>query len=171
MGVNFTQSQLDRSAAGKMNVHTVVCAPQLKRFQTYCFQIQPIPAIRPTRAQMKLIHMDPNRLNKSGQATRQRIIRAEMYKQQLHILATAQNFFLPESNFQLVFFLPMPQSWSIKKKAEMSGKPHKSKPDWDNLAKLFQDALKSSDASIWDCRVQKFWCPEANARIEVSYQP
>ncbi len=64
---------------------------------------------------------------------------------------------LPEANSHITFILPMPKSWSKKKRAEMNGKPHQSKPDKDNLEKALLDALFEDDAHIWDSRVTKLW--------------
>lgn len=64
---------------------------------------------------------------------------------------------LPEANSHVTFILPMPKSWSKKKRAEMNGKPHQSKPDKDNLEKALLDALFEDDAHIWDSRVTKLW--------------
>ena len=64
---------------------------------------------------------------------------------------------LPESGYHVTFVLPMPQSWSKKKKAEMEGKPHQQKPDKDNLEKALLDAIFDDDCRIWDGRVSKVW--------------
>ncbi|WP_334254054.1 RusA family crossover junction endodeoxyribonuclease [Mannheimia indoligenes] len=64
---------------------------------------------------------------------------------------------LPESGYHITFVLPMPKSWSKKKKAEMDGKPHQQKPDKDNLEKALLDALFDDDCRIWDGRVSKVW--------------
>lgn len=64
------------------------------------------------------------------------------------------------SELSLVFHLPMPPSWSQKKRAEMAGKPHQQKPDFDNLAKAVCDALASEDSYIWRCHVEKYWAEE-----------
>ena len=64
---------------------------------------------------------------------------------------------LSEANSHATFILPMPKSWSKKKRAEMNGKPHQSKPDKDNLEKALLDALFEDDAHIWDSRVTKLW--------------
>jgi Holliday junction resolvase RusA-like endonuclease len=59
--------------------------------------------------------------------------------------------------FHVIFTIPMPSSWSAKKKLAMNGNPHQAKPDGDNLLKAFQDSLLSDDAAIWDVRVTKLW--------------
>lgn len=71
---------------------------------------------------------------------------------------------LPET-LLLIFTIPMPPSWSAKKKATMSGRPHQSKPDIDNLIKAFLDALLPDDAHVWDIRASKVW--GASGSIEV----
>ena len=57
----------------------------------------------------------------------------------------------------LVFVIPMPKSWSEKRRAEMDGKPHTVRPDADNLAKACGDAVFSEDSHIWDLRATKIW--------------
>ncbi|VFS14514.1 Holliday junction resolvase [Yokenella regensburgei] len=64
---------------------------------------------------------------------------------------------LPASGYHVIFVLPMPQSWSKKKRAEYDGKPHQSKPDKDNLEKALLDAIFGEDSHIWDGRVSKVW--------------
>ena len=67
----------------------------------------------------------------------------------------------PEVNWSplsLKFVIEMPKSWSKKKKAEMDGKPHQSKPDLDNLIKAFKDALLKDDSKVWRYgRMMKVW--------------
>lgn len=64
--------------------------------------------------------------------------------------------FLPEQP-HIIFYMPMPKSWSAKKKKSMDGKPHKQKSDLDNLVKALFDALFENDCHIWDFRVTKRW--------------
>ena len=64
---------------------------------------------------------------------------------------------LPESGYHVTFILPMPASWSRKRRAEMCGKPHQQKPDKDNLEKALLDAVFDEDSHVWDGRVTKIW--------------
>ncbi|MEL0577036.1 RusA family crossover junction endodeoxyribonuclease [Pectobacterium punjabense] len=64
---------------------------------------------------------------------------------------------LPEGGWHVTFVLPMPPSWSKKKRSEMNGKPHQQKPDKDNLEKALLDAIFDDDSRIWDGRVSKIW--------------
>ena len=64
---------------------------------------------------------------------------------------------LPESHYHVTFVLPMPASWSKKKRAAMAGMPHQSRPDKDNLEKALLDAVFEEDCRVWDGRVTKVW--------------
>lgn len=58
----------------------------------------------------------------------------------------------------ITFIIPMPNSWSKKKKAEHDGKAHLSRPDLDNLIKAFKDALLDEDSHVWKYgMMQKVW--------------
>lgn len=55
------------------------------------------------------------------------------------------------------FYMPMPKSWSKKKRAAMDGQPHQSKPDIDNLVKALFDAVCKDDSHIYEVHARKFW--------------
>lgn len=63
---------------------------------------------------------------------------------------------LPEA-YHVIFIMPMPESWSKKKRATMDNKPHKQTPDKDNLEKALLDAIYGNDSHKWDGRVTKLW--------------
>ena len=56
-----------------------------------------------------------------------------------------------------VFVIPMPKSWSNKKKSEMNGKPHQQKPDIDNIVKSILDSLLKEDSGVHQLNVSKIW--------------
>jgi len=64
------------------------------------------------------------------------------------------------------FVLPMPKSWSKKKRREMLGQPHRQRPDLDNLLKALMDATNKEDCAL-AClgSIQKVWGEEG--RIDV----
>lgn len=64
---------------------------------------------------------------------------------------------LAEEGKHITFIIPMPKSWSKKKKLEMDWKPHQQTPDKDNLEKALMDAIYDDDCRIWDSRVSKRW--------------
>lgn len=58
------------------------------------------------------------------------------------------------------FYLPMPKSWSKRKKEKMEGKPHLQRPDIDNLLKGLLDAIFEEDCAVYSVRAKKFWSEE-----------
>jgi len=65
----------------------------------------------------------------------------------------------------VIFLMPMPKSWSKKKKEEMDGTPHQQKPDWDNLGKALSDAVYDDDSKIWNITISKMWAYEGAIEI------
>lgn len=84
------------------------------------------------------------------------VVRYWNYKDEVRL----NKVFVPESGSHITFILPMPKSWSKKKKIEMDGKPHQSTPDKDNLEKALLDAIFDEDKKVWDSRVTKQWGKE-----------
>ncbi|MDD5533972.1 MAG: RusA family crossover junction endodeoxyribonuclease [Syntrophales bacterium] len=79
--------------------------------------------------------------------------------------ARALGINLPFSGAHIVFVLPMPASWSKKKRAEYLGRPHQSKPDLDNMIKALADALHKEDSGLWDIHATKIWGERGEIRI------
>lgn len=76
----------------------------------------------------------------------------------LRLAARQVDFHLPPAGVSIIFYLPMPESWSGKKKQRMAGQGHTQKPDLDNLLKAVFDALLGDDSHIWALgRVEKRW--------------
>lgn len=76
---------------------------------------------------------------------RPRVMRYRQYADDLRRLAPA----LTWEPLSLHFVLPMPKSWSKKKRTLMKNRPHTQKPDLDNLIKAFKDALLKEDSVVW----------------------
>ena len=66
---------------------------------------------------------------------------------------------------EIIFLVPMPKSWSKKKKALMAGKPMQQRPDLDNYLKGLFDATHEEDATIWKVTASKIWTSEAGKII------
>lgn len=66
----------------------------------------------------------------------------------------------------IVFRIPMPKSWSNKKKSEMNGKPHTQRPDIDNLLKSVMDAVLPEDSHIHSIYIKKQWA--VTGQIEIN---
>lgn len=107
------------------------------------FPIAPCAAPRQVRS---------DRWNPSPAVVRYRQFRDDLRAQALLLKYT------PGDTLSLRFILPMPESWSLKKKREMDGKPHTVKPDLDNLVKAVKDSLLTSDSHVWRYeRMEKVW--------------
>lgn len=67
----------------------------------------------------------------------------------------------------VTFILPMPKSWSKRKKLAICGEPHMNKPDISNLLKALEDAIYEDDSGLWWYRgMMKVWGLEG--RIVIS---
>lgn len=102
-------------------------------------QINPIPKPRQTRS---------DKWKERPAVMAYRVFADELrlkYKQQL------------PPKFNICFILPMPDSWSEKKKKEMNGKPHQQRPDLDNLVKSIGDSLCEDDSYIYQVYMIKLW--------------
>lgn len=70
------------------------------------------------------------------------------------------------------FFMPIPTSFSKKKKMLMCGTPHYIKPDLSNLIKFYEDCANSAlfrdDAQIYAINATKHY--DENPRTEITIQ-
>jgi Holliday junction resolvase RusA-like endonuclease len=60
----------------------------------------------------------------------------------------------------LTFHVPMPKSWSTKKRLAMAGLSHRQKPDIDNLVKAVFDALLDDDSGVSEVHARKVWADQ-----------
>ena len=85
---------------------------------------------------------------------------------------------VPESGAHVVFWVPMPDSWSQKKRSAMLYKPHTQRPDLDNYVKALLDGCYAEDSTVWRLSAEKRWhtrglidiCPRYDWPSAVSYQ-
>lgn len=74
----------------------------------------------------------------------------------------------------MTFHMPMPKSWSQKRKKEQFGKPMTSKPDIDNLQKWLLDVLNGiayhDDRYVTSGYFEKIWDYEGKAIVSVKEQ-
>lgn len=68
------------------------------------------------------------------------------------------------------FIMPMPKSWSKKKRAAMNGKPHTARPDIDNLVKALMDGMicLKDDCTVYAVRADKKYGERGEVRIVAS---
>jgi Holliday junction resolvase RusA-like endonuclease len=119
----------------------------------YLFDVIPFGAVRMTRSdkwKTNPNHLDPNKRQRKSVKT------YFDFKNLLVLQANNMKFEIGEY-LDAVYFIPMPNSWSEKKKERMNGLPCKVKPDTDNITKAVKDALKKNDSDIWWERAEKRW--------------
>jgi len=72
------------------------------------------------------------------------------------------------------FFVPIPASFSKKKKLAMDGQPVLKRPDLDNYAKLVLDAANGilfiDDAQVWLLELHKNYAFEGKIVISMDYE-
>lgn len=88
------------------------------------------------------------------------------YSDELRLLANAAGFTLGKQ-VEVMFLVPMPESWSAKKKQQLDGTSHEQMPDDDNYLKAFCDALKENDCDIWNMHAVKFWVKSGQGKVVV----
>ena len=84
----------------------------------------------------KMLRSKPNFVR-----TRRYLLKYLQYKDNLRDHGQKVGFIMPQDAFFMWFFMPMPKTWTKKKKAAMAFKLHKHKKDTDNLSKAIKDAL------------------------------
>lgn len=124
--------------------------------KTQTFQITPVSAPRMSRQDRWM--------------ERPVVVAYKAYGIKLRTTAMKEGYKLA-SSIALVFTLPMPVSWSEKKKERFLGKPHQQRPDIDNLIKGFLDSLlyrdkTDNDSRIWNITAYKIWGQKGSISVE-----
>ncbi len=89
------------------------------------------------------------------------VLRYRHFKDQVRAL----NIKLPY-RYKVTFHIPMPKSWSNKKRVQMNGAPHMQKPDKDNLEKALLDSIYGDDSHVWSGWAEKRWAEMPSIVIE-----
>ena len=88
------------------------------------------------------------------------ITKYRLVKQGIEAYALMHKFVLKDE-VNVIFVMPMPSSWSNKKRLTMNGKPHQIKPDIDNMLKAVFDVLcPQGDQMIHSVVAKKIWGDE-----------
>jgi Holliday junction resolvase RusA-like endonuclease len=96
------------------------------------------------------------------------VVRYRAFADNLRAEAKRTGFEPSGDGMEMIFFLPMPKSWSESKRQKMWHKPHQQKPDLDNLVKSVLDALCADDCFVWQLKASKRWAHEGVLNILVS---
>jgi Holliday junction resolvase RusA-like endonuclease len=88
---------------------------------------------------------------------RSAVARYWAFKDELQRQAAQAGFELDKCPM-IIFYMPMPKSWSQARRRQMAGQPHQQRPDIDNCCKGVLDSLvPDDDADIYFICAAKFW--------------
>lgn len=119
----------------------------------FIFNVIPMGAVRMTQSdrwKTNPTHLDPKKRQRSA------VEKYFAFKKILTIQSKQVGFELGK-HLEAVYLIPMPSSWSEKKKQKMNGLPCESKPDTDNITKAIKDTLKKEDGDVWWEKAEKRW--------------
>lgn len=119
----------------------------------YIFDVIPVGAVRMTKSdkwKTNPNHADPLKRQRPA------VTKYFAFKTMLQLQAKQLNYELGK-HLDALYLIPMPDSWSKKKKDKMNGMPCESKPDTDNITKAIKDALKKDDSCVWWEKAEKRW--------------
>lgn len=108
----------------------------------FTIKVKPIGAVR-------LVHSDK---------WRKRPVAVKYFQYKEELKWKALNYVV-KNELYLLFLLPIPESWTKKKKNELVYTKHQQRPDTDNLVKAVKDALMKEDSTVYLECAFKFWGP------------
>ena len=110
--------------------------------------ITPQTHVRTTQGDRIYFRIPREKLRTAGLKRLERIERYNQYKIDLLSLCKSKGFKLPSQGLCITFYIPVPKSWSEKKKKLYHGTLHQSTPDLDNLVKSTFDSLTNEDKYV-----------------------
>ena len=154
-------SQRIRESFGKTHINDGTCISydeerpyeldQTRRF--FLFDLVPISAPRMTQSDRWRLNPEHPDINKRQRPV---VTKYFAYKNNLVLQGKIMKFEI-KPVLDVLFIMPMPNSWSGKKKDRMNGLPCKVKPDTDNLLKALKDTFCKNDSHIWRETAEKRW--------------
>jgi Holliday junction resolvase RusA-like endonuclease len=131
--------------------------------------ITPQTHVRATRGDSVFFRIPREKLYPRGLERLKRLEKYNDYKVDLLTEAKKVGFTLPPCGLKITFYIPVPRTWSKKKKKLHHGIIHQSKPDIDNLTKAFLDSLVAEDKFIGNISITKRWVNYPLGWIECEY--
>jgi len=119
----------------------------------YLFDVIPMGAPRMTQSDKWKVNPNHEDVNKRQ---RKEVTNYFAYKDSLREQAQIMGFTIGHT-LDILFLIPMPDSWSGKKKQQSNKMPCTVKPDSDNLVKGVMDTFCTNDSHIWKIQVEKRW--------------
>lgn len=136
--------------------------------KTIILRITPRTWVRVTANDRIFFRIHRDKLRPSGLKRLLRIEKYNDYKISLAAEAKRVGFNLPNIGAGVTFFLPVPKSWSKKKKNLYHGQFHMSRPDLKNLLSSFEDSLLAEDKTICHySQLCKRWVNAESGWVEV----
>ena len=130
------------------------CVYELDRTRKYyMFDVCPVSAPRMTQSDRWRTNPEHPNINKRQRPV---VTKYFAYKNVLNLQKNIMQYEV-KSILDVLFLLPMPKSWSKKKKEAMNGLPCKVRPDTDNLMKAIKDTFCKEDSHIWRETAEKRW--------------
>src|SRR5712675_51407 len=111
-------------------------------------RINPQTWVRVTQKDKIFFRIPFDKLHHRGQLRKLRIQKYNDYKLDLSAEAKRTGFVLPDIGAGIMFYVPVPPSWSKKKKRLHHGMFHASMPDLKNFLQAFEDSLRVQDKGI-----------------------
>ena len=132
--------------------------------------ITPQTHVRATQGDRIFFRIPRERLRPPGLKRLLRLEKYNQYKIDLSAEAKIKNFVMPPVGASVTFFIPVPPSWSKKKKKLHHGRFHQSTPDLNNLTKAFEDGLLAEDKQLAHYELSKRWVDFPIGWIEISHK-
>lgn len=129
--------------------------------------ITPQTNVRATQGDKVFFRIPRENLRPPGLKRLKRLERYNQYKVDLRACALEKRFEIQPQGCSFRFYIPMPKTWSKKKRAIMHFKLHQQKPDIDNLMKAVFDSMLSEDKGIAHFEAVKFWVDFPTGWIEI----
>lgn len=133
--------------------------------------ITPLTHVRTTQGDRVFFRIPRHKLRPSGLKRLLRIEKYNKYKVELSAEAKAKGFKMPHQGASIKFFIPVPKSWSKKKKKQYHQTLHQSRPDLDNYLKALVDSICDEDKYIAHYgELAKYWVDFDRGWIEITIQ-
>jgi Holliday junction resolvase RusA-like endonuclease len=130
--------------------------------------LTPQTNVRATQGDKVFFRIPEADLRPPGLKRKRRLERYNNYKIAIKAEAAIKGFNFPTKGTSVKFYIPMPKSWSKKKRKAMHGMVHNSTPDMDNFLKALGDGLLIQDKHIGHLsELGKYWVDFPIGWIEI----
>lgn len=147
--INEPRINLESNSESTLNMTSEYEVDYTRKF--YLFDVIPMGAVRMTKSdtwKTNPNHPDPKKRQRDC------VRRYFGFKNQINAQANQMKYALKET-LEIIFLIPMPATWSEKKKKSMNKMPVKTRPDIDNYLKAFMDSLTAEDGFVWKINSEK----------------